>query len=317
FGDGALQLRVVAFAHELGVLNHFDIGRDAVAFHFPVAVEIGNGGARCGDSAAIEQHGRTTDADQTTPGAHADERADFRLAEKPGHGVTARTGELIDDHHLRTVDRHRRIEHVLTFARGDHVHRLAAKIVDDVVGELAAVIEALIENGALLANLREEVAVEIRIAAPGGVRQINVGEFSTARLVHFAAIGFDPVKIAKRVLAGNGDDGDVAGARAVRIRTDLEDHLLAGGFLEQLVDFVRGGEVLAADGEQIFARLDVDAGLGERRLEMRVPVFATVDFLEAVAAVFDGVVGAEQADADVGSFWLRAPAHEHVADGNI
>src|SRR5580693_174299 len=51
-GDGALELRVVSFAHQLGILRYFDVGRDAVAFHFPLTVEIGNSGARRGDGAA-------------------------------------------------------------------------------------------------------------------------------------------------------------------------------------------------------------------------------------------------------------------------
>ena len=43
--------------------------------------------------------------------------------------------------------------------------RTAAEIFDDVIGNIAAVVVALVEHGALLANLREEVTVETGVAA--------------------------------------------------------------------------------------------------------------------------------------------------------
>ena len=51
--------------------------------------------------------------------------------------------------------------------------------------------------------------------------------------------------------------------------TDFEDDLLAGGFFEEAVDVVGGVEIAAIDGEEIFADVDVDAGLSERGAELR------------------------------------------------
>jgi hypothetical protein len=72
----------------------------------------------------------------------------------------------------------------------------------------------------------------------------------------------------------------------------------------------------AIDGQQVFALLDVDAGQGERRGQAGGPVLPAEDFGDAVAAVFDLVVGAQQAGlgAVVG---LVRPVDEHVADGDF
>ncbi len=39
------QLRIVAFAHQLGILPDFDVRGDAVVLHFPVAVQSADGPA--------------------------------------------------------------------------------------------------------------------------------------------------------------------------------------------------------------------------------------------------------------------------------
>ena len=73
-------------------------------------------------------------------------------------------------------------------------------------------------------------------------------------------------------------------------------------------------DVTAVDGEQIFACDDIDAGLRERRVELRIPVLAVVNAREAVAAVFDFVIRAEKADLQRLHFRNVAAADEHVAD---
>src|ERR1035438_10172425 len=69
-----------------------------------------------------------------------------RAPEIPRHGVAARARELIDDHHLRTEDRALRLQEVRSVARRGHAHQLALQILDDVGGQRAAVIEALVDN---------------------------------------------------------------------------------------------------------------------------------------------------------------------------
>ncbi len=63
-------------------------------------------------------------------------------------------------------------------------------------------------------------------------------------------------------------------------------------------------EFAAIDGEQVVAFLDVDAGQSERRGETRGPVLPAEDFRDAIAAVFNLVVSAEQ--AGFGAVVMRA-----------
>jgi hypothetical protein len=88
----------------------------------------------------------------------------------------------------------------------------------------------------------------------------------------------------------------VHGARAAAIRVGANGNLddLPCRVLEETVDVRGWPHVAAADGEQVFARANIDAGLSERRTQLRVPVEAAVDFLEAIPPVLDRVVGAEK-----------------------
>jgi hypothetical protein len=54
-------------------------------------------------------------------------------------------------------------------------------------------------------------------------------------------------------------------------------------------------QLAAVDGQQVFALVDVDAGQGQRRGQAGGPVLPAEDFGDAVAAVLDLVVGAQQA----------------------
>ena len=165
-------------------------------------------------------------------------------------------------------------------------------------------------------HLGEEVAVEVGEAGARGVRDVDVGDLAAGHLVDFAAVAFNPGEVAQAMFRLDGDDGDIARARAVGIGTDVQHDLLAGGSFEEAVDVVGGVQIAAVDGEQILAFLHVDAGLGERGVQSGIPVFAVVDAREAVAAVVDGVVRAEQAGVRrvIG---LAGTANEHVADGDF
>src|SRR6185295_11470491 len=82
------------------------------------------------------------------------------------------------------------------------------------------------------------------------------------------------------------------GAVGRRSQRDLGD--LAGRVLEVAVDIRGRLDVAAVDREEILARLRVHTGLGERRAHLWIPVQATVDLLQPVAAVLDAVISAEQ-----------------------
>ena len=133
--------------------------------------------------------------------------------------------------------------------------------------------------------------------------------------MNLAEITLDPGPVAKRGLIGDGLDEDGAGGRAVGPGTDLELDPLAGGRFERTVNLAVGLDFLAVDREQKVARLDVDAGGGQRRAEARVPVGPAVDRLEPEPAVGDFVIGAEQTDGDrLGLIKTFTAAQEAVSD---
>ena len=75
-------------------------------------------------------------------------------------------------------------------------------------------------------------------------------------------------------------------------------------------------QLAAVNGKEVFAFLDVNAGESERGGQAGSPVLAAEDFSDAVAAVFDLVVGAEEAGFGIVVVVTR-PADKHVADGDF
>src|SRR5579872_4476250 len=272
----------------------FDVGCDAVVFDFPVAVEPVDGGARRGDAASVNQLRISSDPHKAAPGFLSDERADGSFAEVPWQGVPAGARHFVDDQDFRAIDRFRRAGPVVAFAGDDLAHHWTAQLLDDVVGKLTAFVEALVDDGGILPDLREVIAIEAGIAVACGVGDVDVSDSASSGLFDAAAIALDPGEVAKAFFALDGNDGDVAGALAVGIRANFQYDLLARRFFEETVDVVGSVQVAAIHREDIVPDFDVDAGLGERRLQIGIPVFSVVDFGNAVTIVFEAVVGAEQ-----------------------
>ena len=65
---------------------------------------------------------------------------------------------------------------------------------------------------------------------------------------------------------------------------------------------MRCASFLAIHGDQIVAGFHLEAGLGEGRARSVVPVFAGVDFRDAVVAAVGLEIGAKHADADMQRF---------------
>ena len=84
-------------------------------------------------------------------------------------------------------------------------------------------------------------------------------------------------------------------SRAVGVGPDFEHDALAGRAFEEAMHVVRRGDFLAVDRQQVFAVGDVDARAAQRGPQVGVPVLAVIDAGEAIAALVDGVIGAEQA----------------------
>ena len=92
--------------------------------------------------------------------------------------IAAGARRLVDDHHLRAEDSRGRRRDDLAVALREVAHRFAIELVDDVVGDLSALIVPLVDDRALLLLLRVVVAREVGVSAAAGIRQPDVGELS-------------------------------------------------------------------------------------------------------------------------------------------
>ena len=102
---------------------------------------------------AVDQRRVAADANQAAPGPDAHDWPELGLAEQPGQRVAARARHLIDDHHLRAIDAARRLDLVVALARRVGHARRSLEVIDDVVGDAAAVIETFVDDDAVLAHL--------------------------------------------------------------------------------------------------------------------------------------------------------------------
>jgi uncharacterized membrane protein (Fun14 family) len=98
--DGDIELGATPAGVLGGVVDDLDVGVDAVALDAPGAVllveaEVGDGGV-----APVDQARNARDADETAPGAGADELAELVVLEEPGEHVAARAGHAVDEHAL-------------------------------------------------------------------------------------------------------------------------------------------------------------------------------------------------------------------------
>src|SRR6185437_6627066 len=239
--DRLFELRIVAFANQLGILPDFHVRGYSVAFDFPLACQAANSESRSGNQSTIEQSGIPTNAHESAPSALADQRAGMLLSENPRQCIAAGTSELVDDHHLWPEDGHLWIEPRLAAALLFDGQRLAHKRIHNVVRKLTAMVEAFVDNRAVFTHLRKEVAIEIRVATCLRIGQIDVSEFSAAQAVHEAAIIFDPIEVAQRRFGWDRHHGDFARARVTRIWPYAQNGLLAGSFLEKAVKIVARG----------------------------------------------------------------------------
>ncbi len=67
-----------------------------------------------------------------------------------------------------------------------------SEVLDNVVGDVAAVVETLVDDHALLVDLREVVAVEVGEAAVSGVGQVHIAQFAVGKLVDHCFVMVDP-----------------------------------------------------------------------------------------------------------------------------
>src|SRR5208337_1786179 len=127
--DGLVELSVVSLTVRRWIQIHLVVRRNAMVLHFPLAVKTVDGGTWSRNATAVEEFGIAADADKPSPGSFADERAHAGFTEIPRQRVAAGAGHLVDDHHLRPVDRFRWARPVVAFPGDNLAHERALQVV--------------------------------------------------------------------------------------------------------------------------------------------------------------------------------------------
>src|SRR6185312_12433077 len=108
FRDGALELRVATLRQLRGVIHDGDVRLHAMSLGKPLALGAVFPERRHRYAATVNERGCPRDADQPTPGAFANERADAGPLEVEREGVASRPTPPVDEHHLGAEVRLRR-----------------------------------------------------------------------------------------------------------------------------------------------------------------------------------------------------------------
>src|SRR5216683_5016837 len=132
--------------------------------------------------------------------------------EEPGEGVASGTRELVDDHDFWPINRHGRPRDIFSFAWSERREQLALEFLGVEVRDLAAGIVTLVDDDAVLVELRGELFVKCDDAREGGVRDVHVADAAAGGFLDFAAVGVGPIEITDTVFSGSRLYGDFPGA---------------------------------------------------------------------------------------------------------
>src|SRR5260370_12618445 len=178
--------------HRLRIQLNFDIGLDAAVLDIELSIGIPDRDVRRHYVASVHQLGEASQTHQATPRALADQFAHPEAMEVPGHGLATRTSKFIRYHRLRSENGALRLDRVGPVARAYDTHDGPFQVFDDVGCQRAAMIETFVDDSRFLAHLREEVAIEARVATEKSVRHVDVRHAAVAYPVHVAAVVFLP-----------------------------------------------------------------------------------------------------------------------------
>src|SRR5216684_797286 len=176
------------------------------------------------------------DANQAAPGARADDGADFLTMEEPRESVAAGTGELVDDHYFWPVDRHGRPGDIFSFARGKGGEQFALEFFGVKIRNLPAGVVALVDNDAVLVELRGELLVERDDAGERGVRHVHIADAAAGRFRDFAPVFVHPSEITRTGITGRRSPADSPRAFGRGFGIDFQRDEFSGEVLEIRVD---------------------------------------------------------------------------------
>src|SRR5258708_3097504 len=180
-------------------LPHNVVWVNAVIFHDPFATIVRRPECKFwrGDVAAVMQRNPAKNADESAPRARAHDGPNFLAMKEPREGVASGARNLVDDHHLRPINRDGRPRSVLAFARRERGEKLTAELFRVEVRNLSAGIVALIDDDAVLIELRGELLVERDDAGEGSVRHVHIADAAAGGLRDLAAVLLRPRAAAR------------------------------------------------------------------------------------------------------------------------
>ena len=76
-------------------------------------------------------------------------------------------------------------------------------------------------------------------------------------------------------------------------------------------------EIAPVHSKEVVSGFDVDAGLGQWGFVAGIPVLAVIDFRDAIAAVFQAVIGAEETAFHLLRLGGFAATEKHVAHRHL
>src|SRR6185437_930075 len=280
--DGLLQLRVLPFHYQVGAILDHNVGLHAAVLHHPLAVEVVARGLGTRNVASIHKRYLAADATHSAPGAFADEGAEFVVLEVIAEYVTVR-GSITIGH-----TGHGAVEYdwgngvALPVANGAHAGQHAPQPGEDELVHKAAAVVAHVDNHSLFADLREVLFDEFIQPRTSHIREIDVADASVAGSINLFPIALDPGKFPQVEFIRHGLYLHGASAILGGFGIDGQSHIFVRRVHKELIRILRRTQRPAIDRNQIVARFDSYPGFGQGRAGLRVPVFARIDFLEAV-----------------------------------
>src|SRR5216684_1945392 len=257
------------------------------------------------------------DADESAPGARADDRPDFLPMEKPREGVAAGAGEFVDDHDLWTVDRHGWPRNVFSFSRRERREEFAAQFLRIKIRNLPTRIVTFVNDDPVFVELCGELLVKSNDAGDGCVRHVHIADAAAGRFRNFAPVFLHPIQVTRTGFAGRRLHRNFPRPFGSGFGIDFQGDEFSGDILEIRIDVLIRTRLLAVYGNQVVARLHLQSRFSQRRARGIVPVFAGIDLRNAEVAALRLEIRAEHSDADMRLRRLIAAADVGVRSAQL
>src|SRR6188768_641741 len=285
FGNRSFELRIAPFDHIGRRVFNLDVRRDADIFDIPLPLQVIECQARRGDTTAVYCRRSAKCTDQSTPRACSNQRPEFAKVKHIRESVAARSGRLINDHHLRTEYPRQWRGRRLAVTQGEIAHRFPVKLVYDVVRHHAALVVSLVYHRSVSVLLGIKITRKIRITGARGIRQPNVSESPAGKLVDKPSVVLDPSPRPKRAFARDRDHSYEPRTIHRRCFVDPNDGLPPRRSFKQTIRIDRGHERPTIHFQNIIALSHPYSGRAERRPKIGIPILAAVDLADAVPSV--------------------------------